>query len=158
MNYYKPRFWCLDDKPILLNDWSARELTILSTTWFASWHGTHIINLSNYDVLSLWISYSCKATQKTIPKFQFSNFLHEAFDQIPVHWCKCDVNEHRCQQLRIKNLFCVANFTLSVTYVPLFNPFYCSYFVVEWISTKASMSLQNLEPVIHCHQSLSILH
>ena len=100
--------------------------------------------------------YSCKATQKTIPKFQFSNFLHEAFDQIPVHWCKCDVNEHGCQQLRIKNLFCVANFTLSVTYVPLFNPFYCSYFVVEWISTKASMSLQNLELVIHCHQSLSI--
>ena len=108
VNYYKPRFRCLDDKPILLNDWSARELTILSTTWFSSWHGTHIINLSTYDVLSLWILKPRKATQKNNTKFSIQQFPFRTFWSNFCSCLICDVNEHGCQQLRIKNLFCVA--------------------------------------------------
>ena len=90
------------------NDRQARELTILSTTWFGSWYGTHIINLSTYDVLSLWILKPRKATQKNNTKFSIQQFPFRTFWSNFCSCLICDVNEHGCQQLRIKNLFCVA--------------------------------------------------
>ena len=138
------------------NDRQARELTILSTTWFGSWYGTHIINLSTYDVLSLWILKPRKATQKNNTKFSIQQFPFRTFWSNFCLCLICDVNEHGCQHSGLKIYFAL-QFYLRVTYVPLSNTFIANILWLNEFQLMLAWACKFSKVVIHSNQSLLIM-